>query len=91
MCVRFYTSEQISSSKGSSRKNNEKIDFGKLFSIITEKTGWSPNQIREMTLSQIEEYIKAWNGKVKEKDSETTDVDMFNLEAGIPRIKVPKK
>jgi hypothetical protein len=48
-------------------------------------------EIRELTIGQINEYVKGWassNEKPQTNPTETEEnVDMFNLASGIPVIK----
>jgi hypothetical protein len=64
-----------------------------LFASISDRTGWTPRQISELTLKQIKLYIKAWNGDSGKKrtmiNPDLGEIKAFNLSSGIERI--PKK
>jgi hypothetical protein len=64
--------------------------------LFAEKTGWTPAQVRDLTIPQIQEYIKGWT-RMNKKSSETKegmdadDIKMFNLASGIKTIQRAKK
>jgi len=71
------------------------LDFGQLFALITDRTGWTPKQIGELTLEQLKIYLNAWTGKPEDEASDLTPegIRRFNLFAGIPQkvIRKPSK
>lgn len=66
---------------------------------VTEKTGWTPNQIRELTPDQLNMYLDTWNDLAEKKEGKSTeiknptveDMKFFNLSSGIARKRIPKK
>ncbi len=60
------------------------------------RTGWTPEQISRLTLGQLHAYLGYWTGtlpksKGDKKDTGMTDLEMFNIAAGIPKVVVPKE
>ncbi len=58
-------------------------------------TGWTPFQINQLTLNQLEAYLLAWQ-KREDVDDEISkpdynEIQNFNLNAGIKRIIKEKK
>lgn len=50
-------------------------------------------EISQLTLGQLNSYLKQWVGSTSTKQSDEgyTDIDMFNIMAGIPKKVVKKK
>jgi hypothetical protein len=85
----FSQPEEKGGSQKDGRNSGEKVDYRKLFALITEKTGWTPQQIRELTIDQINEYILAWSGGEKASTEEEYDTDnwqLFNLTSGLETV-----
>lgn len=57
---------------------------------MTEKAGWTPNQIRELSIGQISEYLNMWGTKQKKETTTISDAEIFNLESGIESITMKK-
>lgn len=60
-----------------------------VFVAVTEKTGWTPEQILSLTLYQLKEYMRLWFGTGKDKNTNPgkQEIEMFNLFAGIKKVK----
>jgi hypothetical protein len=59
---------------------------------LTDRTGWTPQQILQLTLGQLSVYLNFWIGSKKKGTDDNTfdDLELFNIMAGIPK-KVVKK
>lgn len=71
------------------------VHWAKLYLYITAMTGWTPFQINQLTLNQLEAYLLAWQ-KREDADDEMlkpdyNEIQNFNLNAGIKRIIKEKK
>jgi hypothetical protein len=59
---------------------------------VTSRTGWTPAEIAQLTLGQLNVYIKSWIGTGETKQGEGfNDLEMFNIMSGIPKKIVSKK
>ena len=90
--IGFYFSGEYGDGKDVEKQSNKQDNFRQLFCAITERTGWSPEQIRELTLPQIIEYLKGWS-KPDNSNSELEyqDIQLFNITSGIPIKYIKKK
>ena len=67
------------------------MNWGQLFVAITNRTGWTPSQILELTLGQLSIYVLGWVGEDSESHNGDGsflfgDVGAFNDAAGIGRV-----
>lgn len=84
----FYQPVQDGDSSESGKSSSGEIDFRQIVVFITEKTGWTPQQIRELTIDQIKQYGQIWSNQPKDGSGLTVqDIELFNLESGIKAIK----
>lgn len=69
-------------------------DYIRLFAYISEKTGWTPRQIGQLTIKQIKLYLDGWTkkreGPADLDNPDYEEVRQFNLNAGIERINKTK-
>lgn len=64
-----------------------------IFAVVTTRTGWTPHEISQLTLAQLGMYLRHWIGTTGDGKSQdqATDLDMFNIMAGIPKKVVSRK
>jgi hypothetical protein len=89
----FYEPATDGESKKSGGEHHEETDFGLVFAFITEKTGWSPREISQLTFKQLNAYLVAWGKQMGTKESvdpTVEDLEKFNLVAGIPKKLIKK-
>ena len=55
---------------------------------MSEKTGWTLDQITNLTVKQLNAYILEWSSEENSKD--ISEVERFNFLAGVKSIKKKK-
>ena len=85
--VGFYDPEESRDSEGESGGRDS---LAKLFVALTDRTGWTPKQIGELTLKQIKEYVRIWKGESEIATPTYEDMQTFNFTSGIKTVKIKR-
>jgi len=69
-----------------------------LFALLIEKTGWTIDEITDLTFRQLNLILKGWNSMSGNKEDKremhspsVEEMELFNLTSGIEKIHVKKK
>ena len=92
----FYEPATIEDSQEDGERLPNTSNFRKVFALITERTGWTPDEIGSLTLKQLNHYITAWveeagDRKNNESSADEMEIKKFNTFAGIPTIRKQSK